>query len=505
MDGDPEEEEAPPLVQEAGRAAANGSQNGQAPAADPLAGLRVGHGGGGMRGGRRAGGHRDLTTGSIPRNLWHLAWPQIIEGVLNVLDQMVDLLWAGRLPGGFRTLAGVGVAQTFTQFGMMARQGLDMAARAMISRAVGAGNIPLANHIALQAFTLTGVYSLIMIAVGVLFTDIFLRLIGASDAVQAEAAMYMRIQFIGMATQGFRMASGAALQSAGDVMSPLRATTLTRIAHIILTPFLIFGWWVFPEMGLAGAALANVVAQLAGCAVNFQALMGGRSRLHLTLRGYRVDYPLLWRMLKLGTPASLAGTERATAQLVLLGFVSPFGDVALAAYALTRRMEMFANFGSMGLGQASGILVGQNLGAGKPERARQAIGWALLYVGIMKSVVGAFIVAFPFLLITVFTSDTDVVELTSVWLRIQVFAAILMGMSMVFQQSFNTAGDTMAPLLVTLVGVWFVELPVAWLLSHTLGIGPLGIGWAAIAGMSARIVGYVPYFYWGRWLRVKVI
>ena len=459
----------------------------------------------GMGGGGRGHAYRDLTTGSIPRNLWHLSWPQVLEGMLNVADQVVDLIWAGRLPGGFRSLAGIGIGQTFTQFGMMARQGLDMATRAMISRAVGAGNIPLANHIALQAFTLTGVYSLLMVVVGILLTDVFLRLIGASEAVKAETAMYMRIQFVGMATMGFRMASGSALQSAGDVITPLKATTVTRVAHIILTPFLMFGWWFFPNMGLGGAALANVVAQLGGSVINFYALLHGSSRLHLTFRGYRVDYPLLWRMLKLGTPASVAGTERAVAQLVLFGLVSPFGDVALAAYALTRRMEMFVNVGSMGFGQAAGVLVGQNLGAGKPERAKQSIGWALVYVAVMKSFVGGLIFAFPVALVVLFTNEPEVVDLTSVWLRIQVFAAVFMGLGMIFQQSYNTAGDTMAPLIVTLVGVWGVELPLAWALTHIWDVGPLAIGYAAIAGMSVRLACYVPYFYWGRWLRVKVI
>ena len=193
-----------------------------------------------------------LTTGSIPRNLWRLSGPQVVEGILNVSDQMVDMVWAGRLPGGFRALAGVGVAQSFTQFGMMARQGLDQSLRAMVSRAVGAGNIPLANHVTLQAFTLTGIYSLLMVLIGLLLTDVFLRLIGASEAVKAEAAMYMRVQFVGMATIGFRMASGAALQSAGDVITPLKATTVTRLSHIIMTPFLMFGWWGFPTLGLPG-------------------------------------------------------------------------------------------------------------------------------------------------------------------------------------------------------------------------------------------------------------
>ncbi|MBF8267019.1 MAG: hypothetical protein HW388_527 [Dehalococcoidia bacterium] len=455
------------------------------------------------RGARSAG--RDLTTGSIPKNLWHLAWPQVVEGILSVADQLVDLVWAGRLPGGFRSIAGVGVGQSFTQFGMMARQGLDQSSRAMVSRAVGAGNIPLANHIVLQSFALTGIYSLLMILVGLLLTDVLLKVIGASQAVQAETAMYMRIQFIGSATMGFRMASGAALQSAGDVITPMKATMITRGIHIVLTPFLIFGWWWFPYLGLPGAALANVLAQLIGCVINFYVLFHGTSRLHLTLRGYRVDYPLLWRMTKIATPASIAGTERATAQLILLRFVTPFGDVALAAYSLTRRMEMFSNFGSMGVGQAAGIMVGQNLGVQRADRARQSVGWALVYVSMLKAVITLLVMTFPAAIVMLFTREGEVVELASVWLRIQMIASIFMGLSMVFQQSYNTAGDTLAPMVVTMVAVFGIELPLAWVLSHTLGIGPLGVGYASIAGMGARLMCYVPYFFWGRWLKVKVI
>jgi len=466
-------------------------------------GRNGGRGGGGSR--RLRYGSRDLTSGSIPKNLAHLAWPQVLEGILNVADQTVDLVWAGRLPGGFRALAGVGVGQSFTQFGMMARQGLDQSLRAMVSRAIGAKNIPLASHIALQAFSLTGAYSLFMVLVGLLLTDIMLRLIGASEAVQAETAMYMRIQFVGMATMGFRMASGAALQSAGDVITPFKATLVTRVIHIVLTPFFIFGWWGFPAMGLPGAAAVNVMAQLAGCAINFFTLFRGSSLLHLSFHGYRVDYPLLWRMIQIGAPATVAGTERAMAQLVLLRFVTPFGDVALAAYALTRRMEMLIHFGSMGIGQAAGTMVGQNLGAQRPDRARQSVGWALVYVYAIKMVVGGLMMLFPVAVIMVFSSHAEVVALGSPWLRLQVVAGIFMGGAMIFQQSYNTAGDTLAPMVVTLLAVWGIELPLAWLLSHTLGIGPLGIGYAAIAGMAARVVCYVPYFFWGRWLRVKVI
>lgn len=487
--------DAPAAFSQTGVGLVQGASTGVAAAEAPLA---RGHG-------KYPRRHLDLTTGSIPKKLWSLAWPQMVESVLNIVDQMVDLVWAGRLPGGFRAIAGLGVAQSFTQFGMMARQGLDQAMRAMISRAVGSGNIPLANHIALQAFTVTAVYSVIMVIVGLLLTDVLLRVVGTSQEVHTEAALYMRLQFVGMATMSFRMMSGAALQSSADPITPLKATTLTRLLHITLTPFLIFGWWWFPHLGLGGAALANVLAQLAGCVWNFYALFHERSRLHLTLRGYRIDRPLIWRMLKIATPASIAGTERATAQLVLLGLAARFGDVALASYALTRRMEMFAHFGSMGIGQGAGIMAGQNIGAGYPDRARKSVAWALGYIALIQAFIVTILIVFPAFFVMLFTHDAGVVELASTWLQIQAVAAVFMSLSMVFQQSFNIAGDTFAPMIIVLIAVWGIEVPVAWGLSHGMGLGPLGIGYAAIAGMGARLTFYIPYYFWGRWLKVKVI
>ena len=459
----------------------------------------------GRSGRRDAKVYADLSTGSIPRHIFRLAWPQVIEQILNVTDQMVDMIWAGRLPGGFRSIAGLGVAQTFNQLGFMSRQGLEQATRAMVSRAVGAGDLSLANHIALQAFALMGAYSFVMVLVGIFLTDILLRLAGTSEAVHAEAAMYMRIQFMGMTSMAFRMTASSILQASGDVMIPLRATLMTRILHIALSPVLMFGWLGFPSFGLAGAALANVFAQTVGATVNLFFLFSGRTRVRLTLRGFRLDRTILWRLVKIGAPASGTGMERALAQLVLLKIVSPFGDVAVAGYGMTRRLEMFANFGGQGVGQASGIMVGQNLGAGKPERARRSVGWGLVFVVALKMMVAIPLVFFSAYVVMIFTREPEVVALTSGWLQILALAAIFMGVGVVFQQSFNVAGDTVTVMLVTLLVVVAVEIPAAWLLSYPAGVGPVGIAWGNAIGMGVRALIFVPIFFRGRWLTRRVI
>lgn len=208
---------------------------------------------------------QDLTTGSIPKKLFLQAWPQTADNLLLIIDQLVDLIWAGRLPEWFRAVAGIGVGQTIVQFGQMGRSGLDQSLRAMVSRAVGARDIPLANHIMFQAFILNMFYLIPFVILGEIFTDYLVRIVGGGgEEIQSQAAAYMRVQFITVALIGLRQMGTSALQSSADVITPLRAATVTRIVHIVSSPFLIFGWGWFPAFGIAGAPMANGLGWVAG-------------------------------------------------------------------------------------------------------------------------------------------------------------------------------------------------------------------------------------------------
>lgn len=288
-------------------------------------------------------------------------------------------------------------------------------------------------------------------------------------------------------------------------MTPLKATTVTRVMGIVITPVLMFGWLGLPEYGLAGAAIANVLAQAGGMAVNLTVLLRGSSRVQLSLRGVRVDLGIMAGILRIGLPASLSGMERSLSQILLLGIAASFGDVAVATYALTRRLEMLASFGGQGVGNAVGVMVGQNLGAQRPDRARQSVGWGLLYVAGAKVAVGAPLFLFPAAFVLIFTAQPAVVELASTWFRILVVGAFFMGFATVFQQTFNTAGDTITVMLVTLVTLVMVELPLAFGLSRVPEIGALGIAWAILVEMMARAAIFVPIYFHGRWLKVKVL
>jgi putative MATE family efflux protein len=426
----------------------------------------------------------------------------MVEATLNVIDQLADLLWAGWL--GSRAIAGLGVAQAFTQLVMMVRRGLDFGMRAVVSRAVGAGNIQLANHAAFQGLTLSVLYLLVLSSAGVALADVLLGLIGVSEAVRAEGALYMRVQFIGVAAMGLRITGAAMLQSAGDAVTPMKAAVASRLLHIGLSPFFVFGWLGLPSFGLAGLAVANLLAQLVGCCMTYVPLFKGSSRLHLRLRGYHVDLPLCWQLIRIGMPACVAQAERGFAQLVLVGFVAPFGDTALAAYSITKKIEILAHAGNMGFGQASGTLIGQNLGAGNPQRAKQTLAWALTYASVTNTVLALLVIFFPTSILMLFNQESELLSVGVVWLQILGLAFVFMGPSFVFQQSFNIAGDTIGPMVITLIGFWGFQIPLAWLLPRITGLGQFGIAWAIMISMVVRVALFVPYCWSGRWLRVKV-
>ncbi len=458
-----------------------------------------------MRGLRRSAyATRDLTSGGVRGNLWFLAWPQMVGGVFNASDQLSDLFWAGRVTG-FEVLGGIGVAQAYGQLIMMARMGLDVGMQALISRAVGARRIDLANHAALQAFTLTLLMSLALSAAGIVTAPLLLRVLGISESVVQAAVLYLQFQFVSSAVQSFRQTTGAALQASGDALTPMKSTIVSRVLHLIISPFLVLGLFGMPEMGVAGAAAGNAIAQVAGVTWNLFALFSGASRLHLRLGGYRIDPAMMWRIIRIGAPATATQMERGLSELVLIRLVTPFGDVALAAYSLTRRLERITNIGSQGMGRASGVLVGQNLGAGKPDRARMTVKWAVAYVMVIRGLAGVLLIAFPAFFLGLFSNDPEFIETAVVWLRIQAVAGTLLGGGQVFQQSFNVAGDTLAPMLVTFMSMWVMEIPIAFALSQWTPLEGIGVAVAIAIAMLVRFCLYGGYYFTGRWLRVNVL
>ncbi len=425
------------------------------------------------------------------------------EALLGVLDQIADLIWVGRL--GFEAIAGMGVVQGIVMSATTFRVGLEVAARAMIARAVGAGRTEYANHVLLQSLTVMGAFSAVVVVLGWTITEPALRLFGLSDEVVRQAAPYMRLQLLAMTIWGVHGITGGALQASGDVMTPLKSETVSRVGHLVLSPILIFGWFGMPSLELAGASAASLIARGAGLAINLYGLSSGSSRLRLRVRDYRFDGPLVWRLLRIGVPASLTEVQRGLSRLAVMGIVAPFGTTAIAAFTLARRAELVSFQAGRAVGRASGVLAGQNLGAGQPERARAAVWWGVACSGLISLALTAVVLAFPSQIASFINADAAFVETSAPWLAVIALGYFFMAGVFVFVNALNTAGETVVPMVVTIALTWSVEVPLAFALSRFTPLDHMGVPWAIVAGIALRFAVLAVYTARGGWLRTGVI
>lgn len=422
---------------------------------------------------RRNAVDRDWVSGSILRNLLTLSWPMIIANVVNMAGPTVDMIWVGRL--GSAAIAAVGVSGIAVMLAQSSLMGLFTGMRAMVARFIGARDEEQANHVAQQAIVIGAISSAILATIGIFLSEKILELIGVEPEVVAEGAGYMRIQFVGMTAMAFRTMAEGVMQASGDSSTPMKIAVGFRLVHVVLAPVLIFGWWIFPKMGVNGAAITNVISQSLGTVLAFWFLMTGRSRLKLTLKNFHLDMSTIWRIVRIGIPASIMGMEQNLRGFIFIRFMAPFGTMAMAAHTLLSRIEMILFMPAFGLGMAAGVLTGQNLGADQPDRAAKS-GWTAAAI-----VEGFVILACIALLlwaevaVRAFTSDPELIELSATFIRIGVAGYVTMGLAAVFQQCIVSAGDTLLPMVFNLVAGWLVQLPLAYFLPKVGDLGVYGV------------------------------
>ncbi len=459
--------------------------------------------GGFGRGGRRGSRFdRDWTKGGIFRNLLLLSWPVIITDSVRMVGPTIDLIWVGRL--GAAAIAGVGLGGTVVMLLTAAKNSLNVGARAMIARFMGAGDNRGSNHIAQQAFVISTVYAVVVAIVGIFFIEALLAPFKLEADVVAQAMAYMRIMFLCQAAQALLMLAESIMQASGDTVTPMKINIAARFIHMSLCPFLIFGWWVFPNMGVQGAAMANLIGYGIGTSFGLWYLFTGRTRLRMSFRNFRFDPNMIWRIIRIGIPAAITGIERSLARLLLVRIISPFGTLAVAAHTTTEKVERFLHMPSAALGRAGGVLAGQNLGADQPGRAEKS-GWLAAGTATVIMVV----CAVPILLWSesvahIFSSDPNLIKLTSTFLLIETVGYLFHGVYHGLQQSIMGAGDTVPPMFVTLLMMWGVQLPLAFFLSRGTTVGVYGIPWSLAISVVVGALAYAVYFKLGRWKRKKV-
>jgi putative MATE family efflux protein len=445
---------------------------------------------------------RDWTKGSTFLNLLSLAWPIILAFSFYNIGSTVEMLCVGRL--GAAAIAGVAVAGMVTGmvFGLFI--GVNTGVKALISRSIGAGDLPGASHIASQGLIIGTVYGIVFAVLGVIFARQVLVLLGLGPDVVAQGTLYLQIDALISVPSCMWALEEGIMQASGDVKSPLKMCTASKTLHIILAPSLILGWWIFPRLGIRGAAIAIVMAECIGMGSGLWFLFTGRTRLKLSPNGIKIDYKTMWRIIRIGIPASLMSFQAQLGGIMLTRLVVPFGTVAVAAYSLGLKIEQVMFMPIWGLGAATGVLTGQNLGAGQPSRAEKT-GWiALGIVEAFMFICSIVLLLFANNVVRLFNSDPEVVNMAATLLRIAVAGYLVYGFTSVFGNCLNGAGDTIPPMLVNLFMIWFIQVPLAYFLPRMTSLGPNGVRWGIASGLSAGGIAGLVYFRTGRWKKKKV-
>jgi putative MATE family efflux protein len=445
---------------------------------------------------------KDWTQGPILGNLLHLSWPMVVMETLFVISQVVDMIWIGKL--GSTAVAGAGIANIIVMLVMSADFGIIAGVRAMISRHIGAKDLPNAQHVAGQAILISAAWGTLITLTGFFLAGPLMRMFGMEAEVVSQGMSYMRVMFSGWIGMELLVMGLYIIQSSGDTLNPMRVELSIRILHVTLCPFLVLGLWIFPPMGVAGAALSNVISQGLGALIILVFLFSGRTRIKIGKKDFKLAPDLIRRILKIGVPALVMNLQRNVGNMVLMWFFTPFGTLAVAAHSLASRVEMFIYMPSMGLGSGAGVLVGQNLGAHKPERAEKSVWLAVVVLEVFMLVCGTAILLFANAIMGFFSSDPALIKIGAVFLRIAVAGYLVLALTTVLQNCLSGAGDTLPNMIISLAMIWVVQIPLAFLLPRIAGLDVYGIRWAIVASNFAACVATISYFRLGRWKTKKV-
>ena len=445
---------------------------------------------------------KDWTKGNVFHNLLRLSWPMAISNLLMSIGPTIDMIWVGKL--GSASVAGVGVAGLAVQIIMVAIWSLMVGMRAMVARFIGAGDTRGPNHVAQQALVVCTVFAVLMAVIGMFFSEAVLGMFGLEDDVVKEGAAYLRILFVGSVVMCIRMMADAGMQASGDVITPMRIAVFYRLFHVALCPFLIFGWWIFPEMGVSGAATTNIISQSMGTALGLWVLFTGRTRLKLSLKGFRLDLNIIWRMVKIGLPALVSGVQKSLTGFIFMWIIAPFGTAAIAAHTISQRIEMFLFMPGMAFGMAAGVMVGQNLGAQKPERAEKSTWLAVAIVEGIMIICSVVLLLWAEQIIGIFNQEPELVKIASTFLRIAVVGYSVLAFVAVLMSALSGAGDTIPGMIIEIIATWLISLPLAYFLPKITDLGIYGVRWGLVAGMLASTAAIIVYFRLGRWKRKKV-
>ncbi len=449
-----------------------------------------------------AGTRQDFTSGSLRRAIFLLAVPMVLEMAMESVFAVVDIYFVSRL--GADAVAAVGITESMVTIIYAVGMGFSLATTAMVSRRMGEKKPREAAEAAFQSI-LTGLLMSLIIAIpGGLFASKLLFWMGASETVCASMSGYTTVMLAGNTVIMLLFIINAVFRSAGDAAISMRVLWIANILNLILDPVLIFGLGPFPELGVTGAAIATNIGRGTAVLYQFYLLFSGSTRIKLTRRDIRVHVHTIGQLIKLALGGISQHLIAHSSWIGLMRIVAVFGSTAVAGYTIAIRVVVFALLPCWGIANAAATLVGQNLGAQKPDRAEKSV-WVTGKANMLiMGLISVALMVTPRTFIQMFIDDPEVIVNGAAALRIMAYGFIAYGLGMVMVQALNGAGDTATPTKINLVCFWLLEIPLAYVLSITLQIGAAGTFYSIIIAETALTLCALTAFRRGTWKQKQV-
>jgi putative MATE family efflux protein len=448
------------------------------------------------------GTHQDFTQTSIGRAVFLLAIPMVLEMIMESLFALVDVFWVTRL--GPNAIATVGLTESMLTLVFSIALGVSLPTTAMVARRTGEKDPEGAATAAAQSIFLGIGIALVTGLPSMFFAHELLSLMGADQVLIAGGHHYTEIVFGGTTVVILLFLNNAIFRGAGDASIAMRVLWFSNLINLVLDPCFIFGLGPFPALGVTGAAVATLIGRSCGVVYQFWVLTNGTSRVRLRARHLRVDPAIIRSLIRVSATGVSQFLIAHTSWLVLVRIISSFGSLAVAGYTIGIRIFMFIVLPSWGMSGAAATMVGQNLGANKPERAERAVYVTAGYNAIYLVAVATVLIFAPHLLVSFFSTDPSVSGYAADCLRIIGYGNLTYAFGMVMVQAFNGAGDTVTPTLINIVSFWLCEIPLAWFLANRTSMHVNGVFTAIPVANTVMTVISLIVFTRGSWKRRRI-
>lgn len=449
-----------------------------------------------------SGKESNFTSGSINRTIILLSVPMVAELLMESLFVCSNLFFVSRL--GTNAISIAGATTTFITFCYSVSIGLGIAASAMISRRIGEKKFKAAGQTAMQVIYITTPIAVIISIVCAVWTSEIMGLMGLSPAMVQEGYSYGVVMF---ASSGFlilRIVINGIFRGAGDASTAMRVLWVSNALNIILCPIFIFGWGVIPAFGLLGVGIATLIARMIGVFYQAWYLIIGKTVMKIGLAQLVFHLEIFKRILKLAFSGTVQFIIPASSWVFMIKIMSHFGENALAGYILAQRVTSIATMPAWGLGNAAGILTGQNLGARQPDRAEKSVWRAgMLNMGFLV-LIGICWIFLAAPVVKIFTDIPEVISQSTMYIHLISMAYILLGYTMVISRALNAAGEVKVVTWLYILMFYIVQIPLAYVLGIAFDLGSNGVFTAILLSEIVLAVACIIIFRKGKWKTTKV-